>query len=328
MFKMKYFNINADEEEQQEYEIFQKKYRHLVNTVMIFLLLCLIVGFWIVYQKGKIHEEQKKEIEKMKKEGIGATTPVTKKDSLTQVYNSTLQTINDSLPASVTNNAAQQTQMAEVATLKTEIGNLLASENTSPADLTIAKIKIEQLQLKVAILQNKYIGVEEENKKLQAQLNLLLQQRANASSSNNTASETVAKNTSSSSTSSEGKETYVDALQLYAVGDNGQTNNVDDAEKLVGSFVFSNKSKNPSEVMIVVTQPDGKVVKNSVWESGSFETKQGKKLYSRKMYIDAAAEDKQVSFSLTPQEVVNGNYTMQVWQNGNLLANKTKRIGL
>jgi large-conductance mechanosensitive channel len=327
MFKMKYFNINADEDEQQEYEIFQKKYRHLVNTVMIFLLLCLIVGFWIVYQKGKIHEEQKKEIEKMKKEGIGATTPVTKKDSLTQVYNSTLQTINDSLPASLATNAAQQTQMAEVATLKTEIGNLLASENTSPADLTIAKIKIEQLQLKVAILQNKYIGVEEENKKLQAQLNLLLQQRANTSSNNNTVEETVAKNTNNN-INSNGKETSVDALQLYAVGDNGQTNNVDDAEKLVGSFVFSNKSKSASEVMIVVTQPDGKVVKNSVWESGSFETKQGKKLYSRKMYIDAAAEDKQVSFSLTPQEVVNGNYTMQVWQNGNLLANKTKRIGL
>jgi large-conductance mechanosensitive channel len=327
MFKMKYFNINADEDEQQEYEIFQKKYRHLVNTVMIFLLLCLIVGFWIVYQKGKIHEEQKKEIEKMKKEGIGAVTPVTKKDSLTQVYNTTLQTINDSLPASLPTNAAQQTQMAEVATLKTEIGNLLASENTSPADLTIAKIKIEQLQLKVAILQNKYIGVEEENKKLQAQLNLLLQQRANASSNNNTVEETVARNTNNN-INSNSKETSVDALQLYAVGDNGQTNNVDDAEKLIGSFVFSNKSKNASEVMIVVTQPDGKVVKNSVWESGSFETKQGKKLYSRKMYIDAVAEDKQVSFSLTPQEVVNGNYTMQVWQNGNLLANKTKRIGL
>jgi hypothetical protein len=333
MFKMKYYHIDDSEAEQEEANEFQEKYNLYTRAIMIFLACTLVIAVWVFYTKYKASEDQKKEIEQMKKEGIGVNTPSATSrnniDSLKNIYNSTVTNFETGL-ANTNPTAAQTAQINEVNLLKTEIKDILNKANYTPTDLGIAKLKIEQLQIKVNILQDKYTGVESENRRLQAQIAALLQKPNGSAAqkySTGTDENAMAK-TETATYQNENKQTLIDGIQLFAVGDNGQTSSIDDAEKLVGSFVCSNKSKTAGEVMIVVTQPDGKVVKNSVWESGSFDTKEGKKLYSRKMYIDGTAEEKQINFSLTPENFISGNYTVQVWQNGKLLANKIKKIGL
>ena len=77
--------------------------------------------------------------------------------------------------------------------------------------------------------------------------------------------------------------------------------------------------------MVVVLQPDGKVIRNSAWESGVFETRDGKKIYSRKLLFDATGNEKQLNFSLNPDRFLKGEYTMQIWYNGSMIG-KMSRI--
>ena len=121
------------------------------------------------------------------------------------------------------------------------------------------------------------------------------------------------------------------SLHLFALAGNNkngqETNTADDAEKIVGTFTVKNlPAKGNGELLIVVLQPDGKVVKNSVWESGTFESADGKKIYSRKLYAEATNEEKQLNFSLTPERFLKGDYTMQIWYNGNMIAKMTKTL--
>jgi hypothetical protein len=61
-----------------------------------------------------------------------------------------------------------------------------------------------------------------------------------------------------------------------------------------------------------------------VWESGSFETSQGKKIYSRKISLDGGSNDKPLNFSLNPDRILKGEYTMQIWYNGNMIGKMSK----
>ena len=80
-------------------------------------------------------------------------------------------------------------------------------------------------------------------------------------------------------------------------------------------------------MMVVVLQPDGRVLKNSEWDSGSFNTPDGKKIYSYKLSFNyAKGEQKQLLFSLKADKYQKGNYTMQVYYNGILIGRVSKTL--
>jgi hypothetical protein len=78
----------------------------------------------------------------------------------------------------------------------------------------------------------------------------------------------------------------------------------------------------------VVTQPNGKVLKNDVWESFSTETYNGNKIsYTRKIRFEyAKGEAKHMVFSLNADEYMKGNYTLQVYHNGYMVGQTTKTL--
>ena len=73
-----------------------------------------------------------------------------------------------------------------------------------------------------------------------------------------------------------------------------------------------------AEIVIVIIEPDGHILQNSVWESGSFDTKtEGKKNYTRKMRFDyTKGEQKALIFSLNADSYQKGTYLLQIWHNG------------
>lgn len=107
-----------------------------------------------------------------------------------------------------------------------------------------------------------------------------------------------------------------------------ETSQSQKAEKFVGSFMIkaNTDQKDVSEVMVIVLQPDGQVVKNSAWESGTFQTNEGKRVYSYKLRFDNNREPKKLLFSLTPERYLKGSYTMQVYFNGMLLGKTTRTL--
>lgn len=265
---------------------------------------------------------------------IGKTAveiPLQLRDSLEKVYSNTVTAINNNLSFAdnATSDRETQTKMAELATLRQEIVTLLANKNDD-SDLQLAKVKIEELQQKVAVLQNRYTGVESENKRLQSLINQLLNGKSSAGTAN-TAAVTPDKQGNVTSTAVNSNSPFAGALHLFAVANTNtkeqETTEADEAEKIVGTFVVKNlPAKGNGELLVVILQPDGKVLKNSVWESGTFETVEGKKIYSRKLYAETTTEEKQLNFSLTPDKFLKGDYTMQIWYNGSMIGKMVKTL--
>ena len=108
-----------------------------------------------------------------------------------------------------------------------------------------------------------------------------------------------------------------------------ETSLAQETEKLVGSVVLrsSTVQNNNNEVVVVVLQPDGQVLKNSAWESGTFLSDEGKKIYSYKLRFDYnRGEAKRLFFSLSADQYQKGNYTMQVYYNGMLIGKMLKTL--
>lgn len=262
----------------------------------------------------------------------------TERDSLEKIYNNTSFEIDNSLlnDKNLNNDTDAEAKLAEMTNLRKEIDDLLNAKSPN-ADLALAKFKIEELQIKVALLQNRYSGMAAENKRLQSMLDQLLaankDYKNNKVSTNNNSTVTIDQKIISKGSPERpiNNFTTAAALQLQAVMMNNtkeqETNDSEEAEKMIGSFSFKNAaSKTTNEIMVVVLQPDGRVVKNSSWESGVFETREGKKIYSRKVLIEPSHEERRVSFSLTPDNFISGDYVMQIWYNGSLIAKTIKSL--
>jgi hypothetical protein len=256
------------------------------------------------------------------------------RDSLKLAYNNTLSEIDNNLKLDFNTAISKdaQAKLEEMSKLKIEIATLL-KDQSSDIDLKNAQLKILDLQQKVILLQGRSSSIEAENKRLQSLVNQLMYSKKG--NENSTVEKTfyydkpsekiekvkVAEKATTSTTAS--------GLHLFAVTNNNnkqqETNIADVADKIIGSFSLKNNSSN-AELVVVVTQPDGKIVKSSVWDSGTFETKDGKKVYSKKINMDANNDDTQYNFSLTPDNFLKGDYTLQVWYNGSMIAKTVKRL--
>jgi hypothetical protein len=306
----------------------EDKYDKLLNASIVLLIISAIVlaiSSYKYFIKGTT----------AKKTEVASSLPIKKqveRDSVQKVYNATVNDIDTKLKLdpTIASDKDAQIKLDDVNALRTEISALL-KDQSNDANLANAKLKIEELQLKVAILQNRFTGVEAENRRLQALLNQLM----SSNKSNNVTAATIPEKQSKINSerflSNNTVSTSAAGLHLFAVVDNNnreqETNDAEEAEKMIGTFSLKNISdKATPEVMVVVLQPDGRVVKNSVWESGTFETKEGKKIYSRKISFEPAQEDKQLNFSLTPDNFLKGDYTLQIWYNGKMIAKTIKTL--
>ena len=296
----------------------------LVSIILIVAssILLLISGYNIYFKSEEVKQISKNSTNEL-------ALPF--RDSIEKMYSNTVSDIKNNLHLS--NKAEDEeevkTKMIELDTLKEEIKALLSNKNNN-SDLMLAKVKIEELQQKVYFLQSKFSNVETENKRLQKLINQLISSK---SASTVTALSYVSSENMKPAPdqTKNGITSLAARLHLFAVVNNNskeqETTTADDAEKMVGTFVVKNlPAKGNGELLIVVLQPDGKVVKNSVWESGTFETVEGKKIYSRKIFTETASEEKQLNFSLTPERFLKGDYTMQIWYNGNMIAKMVKTL--
>ncbi len=119
------------------------------------------------------------------------------------------------------------------------------------------------------------------------------------------------------------------AAVMNAAENETETTLAEKTEKLNGSFtvVNFNSQLSNAEMMVVVLKPDGRVLKNSAWDSGTFNTVDGKKIYSYKFNFNYnLGEAKRLLFSLKGGSLAKGNYTMEVYHNGQLIGRMVKTL--
>jgi len=181
--------------------------------------------------------------------------------------------------------------------------------------------KIEQLEANIFELESKNNRIEAENKKLSKmvrELAAIKKERSVLQKKKNTA---FTKN--ETPTGNNESEVSVNSLNFFTT----ETSGSDDpsAKQLKGSFVIKANNVSNGELNIVILKPDGKILMNSPWESGVFETSSGKKIYSTKLHFDHTGQ--RLSFNIDVNDTPTGIYTIQVYYNGKVIATLRKTLG-
>ena len=253
------------------------------------------------------------------------------RDSLQMLYTATVNKFDTRLDSTWDHADSLKTaldqKMAEFYRLKNEIAALL-NNRSSDANLGMAAQKIGELQQRVNELISHNRDVENENQKLAALLEQLTGKRKVV---DNGTIQRVSFTTKTAVENTIASDYAIAELSLLAIGNENETetNRAALTDKLVGSIVVRNNRHqfDNSDLMIVLLQPDGQVIKNSVWESGVFNTEEGKKIYSYKMHVDnGSTEMPKLLFSINADRYQKGNYTMQVYHHGVLLGKLVKTL--
>ena len=256
------------------------------------------------------------------------------RDSLQQVYSATLKDLDLQLDSTLTNTDSLKSvldiKLNEFYRLRKEITAMLNSRNSN-SDFTSAKQKIGELQNKVQDFKEKNSVIENENKKL---TNILTQL---GTTDNNAEKNTGKPSLQNKNISEKPNAVYsvftASDLKFSAMSladeNEQETTNADKTDKLTGSFTvlnFNSQLTN-AEVMVVVLQPNGRVLKTSAWDAGSFSTPDGKKIYSYKFSFNyTKGEAKRLLFSLKAANLEKGNYTMEVYYNGLMIGRTVKTL--
>lgn len=257
------------------------------------------------------------------------------RDSLQRVFTATINKINAALDSTrLTTDSVQvnmDARLREFYTLKSEIDRLYDSRMT-PTQVLEAKAKVGELQRRLDDWRNKYAEVTAENRRLS---NMLTQMSQGIGSPQEASTRTVQSTTAPSASTQKLDRAYaalaITDVQLRAITEDSQRETLQALQTgmLQGSFII--KANGPSvpydEIYVVLQQPDGRVLTQSAWESGSFQTRDGRKLYSYKLRFDyQQGENKRLNFSIEAEQYQAGTYTMQVYHKGVLLARTTKSL--
>jgi hypothetical protein len=297
----------------------------LLLSSVLFLLSIILLCTW-GYQY--YHQIQQDKTQTQVITNTAPLVPDSTRDSLLKIYKVTLNNLDsrmdtawyyaDSLKGNLDIN------LKEFYRLRDEVAALLQDKNTN-TDLNVASKKISELQQKINLLRYKNTDVENENKRLKAVLELMAKE-SNGIEQNSKLIER--ENINLNARVNALLSISAANLNLSALANNEQqeTTEAQQTEKLVGSFTIKSNYSSKADFMIVVLQPDGQVLQKSAWESGSFETKEGRKIYSCKVRCETAkGESKQLNFSLTAEKYLKGNYTMKIYHNG-ILIGKTNKL--
>lgn len=305
--------------------------------LLLVSLLLVLVSFVLIWTWGySFYTSNEKSVLKSNTVAIdSAKIAGLVRDSLEKVYTATLNELDIQLDSTLTNSDSLKNQLdvklAEFYRLRTEIVDLLQNRNTNN-NLAVAKQKINELQTKVDDLKDKNQVVDSENKKL----NELLDQIRNSekNTGQNTNSTNIVKSKSAEKSTTVYSLFTATNLKLSAIFDTdkkeAETSQAEKADKFNGSFTVMNFNSQltNAEMLVVVLRPDGRVLKNSSWDSGTFNTSEGKKVYSYKFSFNyTRGEAKLLLFSLKGGgTLIKGNYTMEVYHNGQIIGRTIKML--
>lgn len=255
-------------------------------------------------------------------------------DSLQQVYDATLKNLDQQLDSTLSNSDSLTNQLdaklVEFYRLRSEISNILKNKNTNN-NAAAAKQKIGELQTKVNNLKEKNEIVDKENKKLLDVVNDMV--RTDKPPVKSELSDNIMPGTVPEKMNSVYSAFTASDMRLFAVTNadakETETNFAENADKFTGAFTVTNFNSQltNAEMMVIVIKPDGKVLKGSGWDAGSFNTSQGKKNYSYKFnFTYIRGEAKRLAFSLRSGTLAKGNYVMEVYHNGQMIGRIVKSL--
>ncbi|MEP7164435.1 MAG: hypothetical protein ABI741_07070 [Ferruginibacter sp.] len=318
----------------------------LLVSLILFLMSFIILCTWgyNVYYKSKEAKNQSRIAIDDSATIAKATAAIANatRDSLQKIYTATIRELDSKLDSTFkfgdSLKGPLDIKLDEFFKLRNEIATILKDKNSN-ANLGVARQKINELQRRVEELVGRNKDVEQENKRLYAMLKQLSVNMKEPEQQNVRPvvfeNKTVADPNSNNSNISNAAGIFTATdLRLAALMETDNNKELEtyqaiQTDKLVGSFIVKNdyNPNNNAEVIVVVLQPNGLVLQKSSWESGTFNTSEGKKIYSCKMRFDySKGEVKHLNFTISNDKYIKGNYIMQIYHNGMLIGKLSKTL--
>lgn len=302
--------------------------------LLLVSLLLVLVSFVLIWTWG-YNFYSKKDTSKIYP-GLAAVEssvfPGAYTDSLQKKYSADLLALDKQLDSTLLSSDSLKNELeiklAEFYRLRSEIAVILKNRETKN-DFSVARQKLNELKAKVNNLREKNNDVDKENK----QLNEVLIQFSKPVPGN---PQKEPESISASPVTPEKNRPIYPVftasdirLSAHSGKDGNETSEVAKTERINGYFTVSNFNSQltNADLYVIVFKPDGKVLQGSGWESGSFTTSEGKKIYSYKFSFSySRGETKPLSFSLKSGSAQRGTYTMEVYYNGLLIGKTVKNL--
>jgi len=224
-------------------------------------------------------------------------------------------------------------QLAEqISTLRDRIRRILADKKADERALSEARELIASLRAKIDEYNSRDSSVDQQRASLEASLNDVnfkldsVKTRAATLEKENKSIKEEVRNSS-----------LFSVLEMRLIGVNQQSGNREvntdlarKTDQFNVSFIVRNplKDDNNAEIIAVLSDPAGKAITTQVWESGQFQLKSGKwSAFTRKLQFDYhKGEEKRVVFSVVNESVKKGQYSLQLYQHGELIGSTNLKL--
>ncbi len=304
------------------------RYKKLSLLLVISLVFFLVVSLFLICTWFYYYFYDSKK-ETVQVPGVKTSVAPKSTEPIPKMYTASMGTF-DSTETAEKGDSLQadfNSKLNEFYKLRNEVTSMVHN-STGPKDLELARQKIGSLQEKIEALRSRTVKIEYENKRLNA---LLLQLSNELKGQQPTVRHKSVNLPRAAPVENIPAPVFtISDVNINAVSDKEPSDN--DAEKsgkIEGSFTVRNNvsQEHGNELMVVVLQPDGKLLHSSDWESGSFETSEGKKLYSTRIVFDYnKGEAKKLSFFIVADELSKGEYVVQIYQHGVLVGKGSKTL--
>lgn len=218
----------------------------------------------------------------------------------------------------------------EIAKVKAEIRSILNKKNATAAELSRAKTLIASLNDKISSMEADIAQLKQDNQLLTND-NVVLKQEKETLTKDLTATtevkQALEKKVDIASTLN-ASNIVITPINVKSNGKEKVSTTAKRVDKFVVSFDVDNRIIQPgtTDVYVVVLGPDGKAINTS---TETFTTRDEVAMpFTAKMPVDLeTAKKKNVEFAFVPGNTfVQGNYTVQIYQNGFLIGQGTKEL--
>ncbi len=301
----------------------RKSYKNLIIGILAVALVGTGIAFFVDKNKsGDTIAQQQTQI----------ATVTDQKSEIQKSFDASLARL-DSMS---TLNTGLQSKLAddnkEIADKKKEIRSILNKKNATVAELARAKTLIASLNDKISGMEQQIAQLTQDNQTLTQDKANLTQEKeqltTNLATTTATKDSLVQKVDVASTLNA--SNIAITPIDVRNSGKEKVTSKAKRVDKLVISFDVSNRiaASGMTDVYVCVIGPDGKPISNQSLNSGTFTTREeGDKSFTTKLPVDIeTAKKKNVQFSFTPGKFQQGNYTIEIYQNGFLIGEGTREL--
>lgn len=298
------------------------------RSLIIGLLIAAIVilGGFFIYDHSKSNEN-------LKAQQTEVAKVTSEKSNIQSSFDASLARLDSMQTSNADLNGKLTASNAEIAKMKAEIRSILHKKNVSAAELSKARNLIAKLNGQITDLQAQIAMLSQQNDSLKQNVVVLTTQN-----------QTLSHNLDSTHVVNQNLEKKVDiastlnasniSITPVKVKNNGRekvSTVAKRVDKLLVSFDVNNRIIQPgvTDLYVVVTGPDGKPVTTPDTAGNTFITRDSSsKTFTAKLPVDLeTAKSKNVQFAFSPSgHFQQGNYTIQIYQNGFLIGEKTREL--